>query len=388
MPTLFLHIGTPKTGTTAIQYFMSDNKKILESKGYSYPILRKGFSGIGNNRNAHFLIYKIYDEKKKNMLDEEKELVVECLDKIAEIAINFPNIVISDEGIWNGARKKADFWKNLKKELESRGIDLKIIVYLRRQDLFIQSYWAQQVKETLTVPFDEYISGGMYKICDLDYYAHLNEIENVLGRDNIIVRAYEKQQFVGTNKSVISDFLEAINLELTDEYRNIDMVQNLSLEGCCLEVKRILNNMPEYKTKSNFIVPLLTEVQAELIQDVGFEKCKYFSHENQQKFIAQYTESNCEVAKDYLNREDGILFKDGIQTNTHTKVSKYSMEELIFVCGKVAVLQQQKMKEIKEECKLEKPGLNEKIKKLKKAVKWLPIRVRRFLKFVKKVIVS
>ena len=33
MKTLYLHIGTPKTGTSALQYFCAGNRKILEEKG-------------------------------------------------------------------------------------------------------------------------------------------------------------------------------------------------------------------------------------------------------------------------------------------------------------------------------------------------------------------
>ena len=33
MSTLYLHIGTPKTGTTAIQFFLMNNQELLKSNG-------------------------------------------------------------------------------------------------------------------------------------------------------------------------------------------------------------------------------------------------------------------------------------------------------------------------------------------------------------------
>ncbi|OPJ61431.1 hypothetical protein [Clostridium oryzae] len=371
MSTVYLHIGTPKTGTSAIQYFMAGNRKLLESKGYCYPDLGMSFPGIGYNRNAHFLVQKIYDEKKNRLVGKEEELVAKGLDKISEIAKRFSNIIISDEGIWNGGGAKEEFWKNLERQLEDRKIDLKIIVYLRRQDLFIQSYWAQLVKETWTLSFDEYISNGRYKNCALDYSAYLNRIANVIGKDNIIVRVYEKQQYRGTNNSIISDFLEAINLQLTDEYQNMDKVYNVSLSGSPLEVKRILNHMPEYKNKFNFIVPLLAEVQTEMLQNVGFKECKYFSYDEQLKFLEQYAEGNSSVARDYLKRENGILFMNTIEANDSKKISLYSTEELVFVCGKIIALQQHKLDEMIEKSKKNQGYLIEAEKKLRETQKKL-----------------
>ncbi len=335
MSTLYLHIGTPKTGTSAIQYFMANNRKLLKSAGYSYPDLGMSFPGIGEDRNAHFLIYKIYDKEKNNLVEKEDELVTKGLDKISEIAKTVPNIVISDEGIWHGAQKKEKFWENLKRQLNERGIDLKIVVYLRRQDLFINSFWAQQVKETSTISFDKFISGGSYKKFILDYYSHLNNIADVAGKTNIIVRVYEKQT------SIIPDFLDSIHLKFTDEYHNPDIINNTSITGVCLEVKRLLNKMPEYKEKKSFIVPLLKDVQTEMIQDTGFQKPHYFSQEQQLQFLKQYEEGNSAIAREYINREDGVLFKDSIEVNDNSKINTYSTEELIAVCGKIIALQQQ-----------------------------------------------
>ena len=41
MKTLHVHIGTPKTATTAIQHFCKENAKILAEKGFCYPIFPK-----------------------------------------------------------------------------------------------------------------------------------------------------------------------------------------------------------------------------------------------------------------------------------------------------------------------------------------------------------
>lgn len=46
--TLILHIGTPKTGTTAIQKFLYDNQTLLKEKGFFYPEIQKIMYGVTN----------------------------------------------------------------------------------------------------------------------------------------------------------------------------------------------------------------------------------------------------------------------------------------------------------------------------------------------------
>ena len=40
---LFLHIGTPKTGKTSLQYFCENNRKTLMDKGILYPENPNGY---------------------------------------------------------------------------------------------------------------------------------------------------------------------------------------------------------------------------------------------------------------------------------------------------------------------------------------------------------
>ena len=37
MGTIFLHIGMPKTGTSALQKFLAANRRLLEKKGFVFP---------------------------------------------------------------------------------------------------------------------------------------------------------------------------------------------------------------------------------------------------------------------------------------------------------------------------------------------------------------
>lgn len=368
MSTLYLHIGTPKTGTSAIQRFLPMNEELLKEQGFCYPDLGYRFSGIGKNRNAHFLVYRQRcisetEEETQRIRQLEDEYFYKGLDKIKEIMNIYPNVILSDENIWNGYVKRENFWETLNDALSERGINLKVIVYLRRQDLVIESYWIQRVKEMLQMSFQDYISSGKYKYFKLDYYKQLKYIAEIIGKENIIVRAYEKQQYEGSGNTLISDFLNILGLKMNPEYVSADIVANTSLFGGCLEVKRILNQMECFQ-KPNWSVRYLRIIQEELENQTGLSvsECRYFKYEQQMAFLSEYDSCNSAVAREFMNREDGILFREEISKRIDNE-TRYSNEELVLICGRMLELQNQEMN-------LKINDMQDKIDKLKNSLAW------------------
>ena len=96
MSTVYIHVGTPKTGTSAIQVFFTKNRKLLKEKGVCYPNLGFDFPGINSNRNAHCLNAYIYDENHKRLRDRERETADQALEKLIGMQDRFPNFVLSD----------------------------------------------------------------------------------------------------------------------------------------------------------------------------------------------------------------------------------------------------------------------------------------------------
>jgi hypothetical protein len=339
MSTIYIHAGTPKTGTSAIQFFCSKNRKILKQMGICYPNMGFEFPGIGVNRNGHFMNRRITDDSKNRLREEEQALVDKGFEKIKKLLGTYPNVVLSDEQFWNNKEMDQKKWAYYKERFAQMGADLKVIVYLRRQDLLIQSYWAQQVKETMTVSFKKYIESEKYKYFKVNYDERLEEIAAGVGKENVIVRVYEKQQYYGG--SILSDFLHIFDIELNDQFKQPEKTVNVSLDGACLEVKRLLNNSPVYKTKKNFLVPLLTDIQQEQSGQVGYTTGKYFSSRDQREFMEKFREGNEKVAREFLGREDGVLFRDEMIASEDDKATKYSTKELVLLLGDVIARQQE-----------------------------------------------
>ncbi len=337
---LYVHIGTPKTGTSAIQIYCSTNNERIKATGTIYPDLGYEFPGIGVNRNAHFLVNTIKGENGKRDKEAEDSLISDGLSKVMALFNEYDKVILSDENLWNSGAFKDPKIKLLKKTCDEHDVELKMIVYLRRQDTLIQSYWAQQVKEKSTLTFREYIDSGKYKFFKLDYYDRLNALAAIIGKENITVRIYEKSAYY--KGSITADFLHLIGIETDASFVEPDHVVNPSISGPVLELKRRLNRNEEFGRKGSFIMPALTAVQKEYSDTPGFKDAAYFTPDMHRDFMEQFAESNRAVAVEYLGKENGILFEEEIKAPEAEQevVEEYDADELIEVCGKLLMEQQ------------------------------------------------
>jgi len=344
MSTLYLHIGMPKTGTTYIQSFMRKNAVMLKENGYVYPKFDITFPGIGVNRNAHFMVCRIRDEEGNLLREKQSEVFENCFAKIGELFEEYDNIVLSEESLWNSAEKNyfnKELWADIKKKSEEMNFDLKIVVYLRRQDLFVQSYWAQQVKETYTRSFEQFLTGKMHRNLKLDYYERLSQIAEHIGKENMLVRVYEKSQYQGTDGTLISDFLETIGLELNEDYIKPERERvNRSLSGVYLETKRRMNIFDEFKVKQSYFSHLLQRVVDKHDERTAFDVNVCFTSPEQLKeYMANFDESNNKVAKEFLGREDGKLFFEQPSDEEIQKSVQYTENDILTVLGEMISLQ-------------------------------------------------
>ena len=148
MPTLYIHMGTPKTATTSIQMFFVENQERFREKGYSYPLLDFVYPHVAHRRNGHFLVGRVYHPDKTEDVAMEEELWERGLAMVHGEFEKYPNVILSDENIWHASLgSKFEFWEKIKADAKEHGYDIKVIVYLRRQDGMAISWLSQQVKE-------------------------------------------------------------------------------------------------------------------------------------------------------------------------------------------------------------------------------------------------
>lgn len=346
MKTLYLHIGTPKTGTSTIQYFCRKNEDYLLRHGLCYPDLGFRFPGIGQNRNAHFLSHKIYDAQKNRLPEEETKEREAGFKKLEKLFSRQDRVVISDEHLWNEKEIDGMRLQDIRERMAKAGVAVKVIVYLRRQEQVIQSYWAQQVKEGMQLSFSQYIQQEKYRYFQLDYQKRLQVFAHALDRENIIVRCYEKGQYQGAEKTILSDFLHIFDIPLSHECKDSDVLQNTSLRGIYLEAKRLLNRNPAFCTKQNFSVKRLLAIQESSQGGSHDRTANYFSREEQEQCVRRYAGGNQAVAREYLDREDGTLFYETVEPNEVGNA--FSVLDMADICGQMIAMQEQEIKELKK----------------------------------------
>ena len=373
MKTLYLHIGTPKTGTSAIQVFLKDNQTVLASHNYCYDLMPVNYKGTAANvRNGHFLIGEIRDTQGNILENETKAARKECFGTLEKWFEKYDNVILTDEGIWNTlAVKQPDSLLSAKAFCDKRKISLKVIVYLRRQAEYFESLWKQKIRRRGATWTWKSVIKHIPKSIVLDYYEHLCDISDMIGRENIIVRRYERDRFLGTQGTIFSDFLDAIGLEYTDEYTIQTNQVNVSLKNNYAEIKRILNKkLPEEDLEErNREEHFFEEVAMNCSKlEKGQYKSAMFSPKEQKEFMERFRESNQRVAEEFLG--EPCMFRDTDATLPKwQRDNPKQYEDLITFLGEALSQQQKEIESLRDELyayKHRPPLLRRALQKLKK----------------------
>ena len=356
MNTIYLHVGTAKTGTTAIQNFCSENQEVLNQQGYYYPEFTYRYPSASRLRNGHFLFGRVHDEDGIRDDKREDEIFKEGFQKIYEAFETYPNIILSDEGLWTcGFRDEKNVWEKIKEEIGEKQIAIKVIVYLRIQDTFLYSWWSQRVKEGLRGESQltwERMADELPMI-QLDYYDMLEKIADYIGKDNIIVRRFDAERFIGGD--LYTDFIDALGLTYSEEYHIKSEMRNISLTRNNNEIKRILNRIPGLDAEGNAMFRQL------LVEQSGYRGedniYSMFSEAERTAFLAKYHEGNHRIAKEYLGEEE-LFFPKGGKKEKWNPHDGYMMEDVILFFGSLALQMEQEIKEQKMELKEQKRQIN------------------------------
>ena len=133
-----------------------------------------------------------------------------------------------------------------------------------------------------------------------DYAKLLNSWAESFGPENIIVRPYEKSQFKGGE--LIHDFLSIFEINNFGNFVFEQKEVNPSLSRDQIILIKAFHNAG------------LEEYVDDVIRkpyNLNVSGSKYFlSPQERENLIYEFSESNSIVAREFLNRKDGKLFKD------------------------------------------------------------------------------
>ena len=312
MKTLYLHIGTPKTATSSIQNFLAINRNVLEKHSYCFPKSLEKTAYVNPKRNAHFLITDYFLEDGSHDIQAEDACMLRGMEQIHDLLLQVDNVILSEENIWRfSSYSRKRLFPFIADTAREFGYQVKIIVYLRRQDQFLLSRWNQNVKNSARSeihPIREHLKevDEKQKLV-VNYGKKLDKIAEVFGKENVIVRRFDPKSWV--NGSIIEDFMQCVGLEMTEEYQMPDRMVNPGLKGNTVEIKRLINESRSLTTdEKNYVGESLRKMS----EDSGRRyPVSMLSVEETKALIKKYEKQNAYVAEQYIG--DGKpLFDDTV----------------------------------------------------------------------------
>lgn len=269
---LVLHIGTQKTGTAALQAYLAENADALLKQGIHY--LR-----TGRVRSHGDLAQALRGKADITLWERARDEIRES---------ESPLQVISAEGLWVSDPVA------LRNELPE-GIPVRIVVYLRRQDKYLQSLWKQGVTGGRKSDFRSWLEATPEKG---DYLSTIERWASVFGADSLNIRPYERPD--GTN--TVSDFcriIGAVGLPAPENVR-----RNFSPRRELLHFMRALNSVDAVMNHRKLFRACIAK-NSDYIRSTDL-----LSDEEAAEVMARYAEGNRILTERYYRDNSALLFPE------------------------------------------------------------------------------
>jgi hypothetical protein len=298
-----LHIGADKTGTTSIQQLLRRNRDALAGHSVLYP------RSPGRVRHVELGLYARSDESVVQHRDWlrgdypappvfRRRLRRRLHREVA--ASDSSTVVLSDEAL---CRMDAEAIGRLRGLFDDIAREVRVVVYLRRQDDHLVSRYQQAVKVGSVLPL------RVWALRDLsstyDYAACLATWQKSLEPSRIAARPFERDRF--PSGSLEQDFLDTVGIGArATDLRPVD-VRNESLGAEAVELLRILNlHQVEHLGLEPWQISNRDHVRRLRGEPPGPQLT--LPDADLDRFMEQWSASNQRVARDVLGEEH--LFRE------------------------------------------------------------------------------
>jgi hypothetical protein len=275
---LTLHIGIHRTGTTGLQRGLAANRDRLEKLGKCYP-----FKGT-NHQDIAWGIHR-------------GELNGKAVVKRLEPYQGKGHIILSGEDFC--IHRSLDWLAPV-----GEAYDVDAIVYLRRQDHWLMSWYNQHIKWPFSrrhsVMTPQEFLGCLDEFHWLDFETMLGLWAKALGRDKIAVRVIEKGQV----EDAIGDFLELTGIDRR-ALKFDAAAQNDSLPT---EMLGYVRQAGMYDIKNPERVAIIEFAQA-VAKSAGCKARTLYTAAERQGVLDRFAASNRAVGQHWFGRD--ALFLEG-----------------------------------------------------------------------------
>lgn len=307
---IFVHIGLNKTGTSSLQKFCCVNRDVLAAHGLVYP-------DAGIHDSAHYGLSKMLI----GMPPDGSVPTAEDLEQIISTALlRGKDVLVSSEYLFTAAN---DHVAQVHQYFSRFNVSQKIIVYLRRHDLWIKSLFNQKIKTSYDVCQsdirDYAISLLGSEEFDIKYSRMLDRWAEYFGAENVIVRPFEISRFYAGE--LLWDFLSIIRGDLPS------LLQQESLQPL-----RVNDSIPDHvlglvsHVRGASLDSALKDAITDLISTAEKQKKSPTTAQPswdtrllnlpldlRQSIVAFFADDYAYIAKKYLRVDDGVLFRDAVE---------------------------------------------------------------------------
>jgi hypothetical protein len=244
---LILHIGTPKTGTTAVQRFLHRNRRALTEYGFHNATTPPHNLGHANSI-ADALYASDHRAVQTFLASHVKSARQRGADTVLISAENFyvRNVLLAmqrGEVCPNALEDDRRVVEKLGALLPDELATCRIVCYFRRPDRYAESLYNQHVKRgVIDGTFDEFLS-RIEPV--LHYDTCVRSWADVFGRRNCAVRLYDT-----VKNDVVGDFVtNVLGIQDVTQFSHAHKQENERISRDLLEFKRLKNRTARFSER-------------------------------------------------------------------------------------------------------------------------------------------
>lgn len=286
MRKLFLHVGVHRTGTTSTQRVLRDNFAGLLQRGYMYP------HGVARHDE---LVRRL----RRGQLSAE-DLAADLTQRADAHPYPIDNVILSDEDM-SMIRDFSIF------EPLTRHFEVKVVSLLRRQDLWLESWYLQNVKwqwnkEVGNLSFDAFMARRA-EFFWIDYAERFAHYESLFGPGSVLPGVFEKAEMPDGPTAAVLRLMGIADPSFTGP----EVHHNSSLSPLMSEFVRHLplHALCEHDRWHFEVAAMAAD------KGLGLNGSKLMlSHEERAAILAEHAAGNALVARRWLGREG--LFSEAL----------------------------------------------------------------------------